>query len=154
MAFREKILWSSLLTTLAIWGRYFTGFVGALRAGRFDQGAAVGSFIQAVFLIVVVQIVAAIVIAIASGREASAPADDREKAFALAAYRPAYFVLSGCVVTLMIAGPVLLRIADAWSPVPPAGMAPVLLGNALLLSLVLAELVHGGWQLFRYRMGG
>lgn len=154
MAFREKITWSSLLTTLVIWGWYFTGFVTALRAGHFDQGAAVGSFIQAVVLIVIVQIVTSIVIAITSGREASAPADDREKAIALSAYRPAYFTLSACVVTLMVAGPILLRIANEWSPTPPADLAPVLLGNALLASLVLAELVHGGWQVIRYRMGG
>ena len=154
MAFREKITWSSLLTTLVIWGWYFTGFVAALRAGHFDQGAAVGSFIQAVALIVIVQIVTSIVIAITSGRDAAAPADDREKAIALSAYRPAYFTLSACVVTLMVAGPILLRIANEWSPTPPADLAPVLLGNALLASLVLAELVHGGWQVIRYRMGG
>lgn len=154
MAFREKIIWSSLVTTLAIWGWYFTGFVTGLRAGHFDQGTAVGSFIQAVVLIVIVQVAAAIVLAIISGREASAPADDREKAIALSAYRPAYLVLSGCVVTLMVVGPILLRIANEWTPAPPADLAPVLLGNALLAALVLAELVHSGWQVFRYRMGG
>lgn len=154
MAFREKIIWSSLLTTLAIWGWYFTAFVTGLRAGRFDQGTAVGSFIQAVMLIVIVQVAAAILLAIISGREASAPADDREKGIALSAYRPAYFTLSACVVTLMVVGPVLLRIANEWTPAPPADLAPVLLGNALLAALVLAELVHGGWQVFRYRMGG
>src|ERR1044072_4835655 len=120
MASREKITWSSLLTALAIWGWYFTGFVTALRPGRFDQGAMVGSFLQAVVLIVIVQIATSIVVAITSPREASAPADDREKAIALSAYRPAYFVLSACVVTLMVLGPILLRIANEWTPTPPA----------------------------------
>jgi hypothetical protein len=154
MAFREKILWSSLAITLGIWGWYFAGFVGALKAGRFDQGAATGAFIQAVVLLVAIQVVAAIVIAIATGRDAGAPADAREKAFALEAYRPAYIVLSACVVTLMGAGSVLLRIANEWHPAPPPGMAPVLLANALLASLVLAQLVHSGWQIARFRMGG
>lgn len=154
MAFREKMLWASLATTLAIWGWYFAGFVADLGAGRFDQGAATGSFVGTVVLLVVVQIAVAIAAAVFAGRDAQAPADDRERAFALAAYRPAYFVLSAAVVTLMLAGPVLLRIANEWTPAPPPGMAPVLLGNALLLALVLAELVHSGWQIIRFRMGG
>ncbi len=154
MAFREKILWSSVVITLALWGWYFAHFIAAMRVGRFDQGAEVGNFLQIVFLLIVVQAVTAAAIAIASGRDASRPADDREKAIALSAYRPAYFVLSAAMVTLMGAGPVLLRIANEVSPAPPAGMLPVLLGNACLLSLVLAGLVHSGWQIVRYRMGG
>ena len=154
MAFREKIIWSTLVITLAIWGWYFAGFVTALQAGQFDQGAATGRFIVTVVLELIVQAGAAIVIAVSSGKAATRPPDDREKAFSLSAYRPAYIVLSACVVTLMLAGPILLRIANEWQPTPPAGLAPVLLGNALLASLVLAQVTHSGWQVLRYRMGG
>ena len=154
MAFREKMLWASLAATLGIWGWYFVRFVRALQAGNYDQGAATGDFISTVALVVVVHIVAAIVLAVVTGKEAGATADDREKAFALSAYRPAYYALSSAVVMLMLAGPVLLRIANEWQPAPPAGLAPVLLGNALLAALVLAELVHSGWQIVRFRMGG
>lgn len=154
MAFREKMLWASASATLLLWGWYFARFVTQLREGRFDQGVAVGDFVGTLILLVAVQIVAAIVLAILSGREAIAPADDREKAFALGGYRLAYFVLASLVVMLMLAGPVLLRIANEWTPAPPRGMAPVLLGNALLLALVAAELAHSGYQLFRYRRGG
>ncbi|MCW3845762.1 hypothetical protein OF829_00815 [Sphingomonas sp. LB-2] len=154
MAFREKMLWASMAATLGIWGWYFIRFARALKAGNFDQGAATGDFVMTVALVVGVHIVAAIILAVITGKEAGAPADDREKAFALSAYRPAYFTLSSAVVTLMLAGPVLLRIANEWQPAPPHGLAPVLLGNALLASLVLAELVHSGWQIARFRMGG
>lgn len=154
MAFREKMLWASMIATLGIWGLYFLRFVQEIRAGHFDQSAATGDFIQTVGLIVAVHVIAAIVLAVISGKEANAPADDREKAFALAAYRPAYFTLSAAVVTLMITAPVLLRIASEWRPAPPPDLAPVLLGNALLAALVLAEIVHDAWQLARYRMGG
>jgi hypothetical protein len=154
MAFREKMLWASLILTLGIWGWYFARFAGAFRAGIFDQGAATGDFATSVFLIVVVQVVAAILIAIFTGRSADAPADDREKGFALAAYRPAYLVLVMGVVMLMLSGPVLLRIANEWQPAPPPGLAPILLGNALLFVLVLAEIVHSAYQIVRFRMGG
>lgn len=154
MAFREKILWGSLAVTLGIWGWYFTRFVGALKAGNFDQGAATGDFAMSVVLIVVVQIVAAILIAIFTGRDADSLADDREKQFALAAYRPAYLTLCMGVVMLMLSGPVLLRIANDWQPTPPPGLAPILLGNGLLFVLVLGEVVHTIAQLIRFRLGG
>lgn len=154
MAFREKMLWASLAGTLGIWGWYFAHFTAALSAGNFDQGEATGNFAMSVVLIVVVQIAAAIVIAIATGREAGAPADDREKSFALAAYRPAYLTLCMGVVMLMLSGPVLLRIANEWQPAPPPGLAPILLGNGLLFVLVLGEVVHSIAQLIRFRMGG
>ena len=154
MAFREKMLWVSASATLLLWGWYFAHFVTQVRAGSFDQGAAVGNFIMTIVLLIAVQGIAGIVLAIMSGREAGAPADDREKAFALGGYRVAYFVLASLVVMLMLAGPVLLRIANEWTPALPPGIAPVLLGNALLLALVAAELAHSGYQLFRYRRGG
>jgi len=153
MSFREKMLWASLVATLGIWGWYFARFVGAFNARIFDQGAATGAFIQTVMLVVIVHIVAAIILAVITGREAGAPADDREKSFALAAYRPAYLTMCMGVVMLMLSGPVLLRIANEWQPAPPAGLAPILLGNGLLFVLVLGEVVHSIAQLIRFRMG-
>ena len=154
MAFREKMLWASLVVTLGIWGWYFARFARAMKAGIFDQAAATGDFAMTVVLIVIVQIVAAIVVAIVTGRSTDALADDREKGIALAAYKPAYLTLTMGVVMLMLSGPVLLRIANEWQPAPPAGLAPILLGNGLLFVLVLGEVVHSIAQLIRFRMGG
>ena len=122
MAFREKTLWASLASTLAIWGWYFAGFAGAVRASRYDQAAETGNFITAIFLIVVVQIIMAVALALSSGKEADAPADDREKAIALLGYRSAYIALMLIVVMLMITGPILLRMAYQWNPAPPPGI--------------------------------
>ncbi|MBX3563952.1 MAG: hypothetical protein KF730_05165 [Sphingomonas sp.] len=154
MAFREKMLWASLASTLAIWGWYFWGFAGAVRAGRFDQAMETGDFILAIVLLVIVHIVLAVVLALMSGRDAQSPADDREKAIALLGYRSAYVTLSLIVVMLMITGPVLLRIAAEWTPAFPHGMAPVLTGNTLLAALVIAEVANSVTQLIRFRMEG
>ncbi|MES2987158.1 MAG: hypothetical protein V4808_04560 [Pseudomonadota bacterium] len=153
MAFREKTLWASLAGTLAIWGWYFWGFAGAVRAGRFDQAAETGNFILAIILIVLVQIVLATTLALSSGREANAPADDREKVIALHGYRSAYFALMLIVVMLMITTPILLRIAYDWTPAPPPSMAPVFMGNALLAALVIAEIANAVTQIIRFRKG-
>ena len=154
MAFREKMVWGSAITTLAIWGWYFLGFVNDLRAGTLDQGEATGDFASTVVLLVIVQMAVAIALSIAQWRDSQRPADDRERAIALYAYRAGHFTLSACVVMLMLAGPILLRVANEWTPAPPPGLTPVLLGNTLLFSLVLAELVYSAAQLIRYRLGG
>ncbi len=154
MAFREKMLWSSLVATLAIWGWYFMALLGALRADRVDFGQAAGRFVLAIVLIVAVQVVVAIALAITSPREANAPADDRERGFALSAYRAAFVVLSGQIVIVMLATPVIVPVALATLEGEPATIASVVLGNAMLFSVVIAELVHSGWQIVRYRLGG
>lgn len=153
MAFREKALWASAVLTLLIWARYFWDFVATVRAGDLDLESAIGSFVGTVITLAVVLVIAEVAIAIAAGRAAELPADDREKAYAVAAYRPAYLTLITGVVVLMLASPVVLRLAEADRIALPAGAAPILFANALLLVTVVAELVHAGAQLIRYRHG-
>ena len=154
MSYREKALWVSLATMLLVWGSYFTGFVRDWQAGQIDQGRITGEFAAAVALIVVIQVGVAIVLSILAGREADEPADDRERGFALSAYRPAYILLVVLVVCIMLTAPVALRVLEEGRQTLPPGVAPVLLGNALLAALVLSETVHAGWQLIRFRRGG
>ncbi|WP_157073672.1 hypothetical protein [Sphingomonas soli] len=153
MAFREKMLWTSLASTLAIWGWYFAGFADAVRASRYDLAAETGNFVTAIILIVVVQIIMAAALALTSGREANAPADDREKTIALLGYRSAYIALMLIVVMLMITTPILLHIAYEWTPAPPPSMAPVFMGNALLAALVTAEVANAVTQIIHFRRG-
>lgn len=153
MAFREKMLWWSVATTVAIWGWYFWGFVRALEGPRFNVGAELGSFILAVIALTVVQIVVAIVLAISSPADASAPADDRDREFALLAYRPAFITLSVLVATLTVVAPLTMTTAPAWLGGEPDSLVPIMISNALLLSLVIAELVRAATLLFLYRRG-
>jgi hypothetical protein len=153
MTFREKMLWGSLAATIAIWGWYFWGFVSALKGPTFDAGAEVGSFIFAIVALIVVQIVVAVVLAISSPAEASAPADDRDREFALLAYRPAFITLSALVATLTVVAPLTVATAPAWLDGKPTSVVPIVISNALLLSLVIAELVRSGTLVFLYRRG-
>lgn len=153
MALREKALWTSLAAILLIWGWYFLSFASAFRAGRFDQAAETGNFIIAVVLIVFVQIVTAIILAIRSGGDGVSPADDRERHFALLGARAGYAVLGAIIVTLMLSAPILLRMALEWRPALPNALAPILLGNALLAAIVLADVTSTATQLYRFRKG-
>jgi hypothetical protein len=154
MAFREKVAWSSLASTLLVWGWYFATLVAGLRGGGADFGDFAGRFVLAVILLVVIQIVAAIVLAILSPREADAPPDIRERGFALKGYRNAYFVLSALVVTTMIAAPLIVHVGPALLKGDPADVTAILIGNAILFAIVLAEVVQTGTQIFLFRRGG
>ena len=153
MAFREKMLWGSTATTVVIWGWYFLGFVSALQAPVFDVGAEVGKFIFAVVALTVVQVVLAIGLALSSPRDAQAPADDRDREFALVAYRAAFVTLSTLIATLTVVAPLTMATAPAWLGGKPMALVPIVISNALLLSLVIAELVRSATQIFLYRRG-
>ena len=154
MTFKEKVLWASLATTIGVWGWYFAGFVAALAAPHFDPGAATGRFLGAVFLLVVIQVVAITAISIWTPKEAGAPADDRDREFARRAYVPAFVTLSALVATLTVVAPMTIMTAPAWLGDRPAITVAIVISNALLLSLVLAELVRSGTQILLYRRGG
>jgi hypothetical protein len=139
MTFREKMLWGSLAATIAIWGWYFWGFVSALKGPTFDAGAEVGSFIFAIVALIVVQIVVAVVLAISSPAEASAPADERDRAIARRSATKAYYLLMAGMIMVGIVMPFSYR---GWS-----------ITNAALLALVIADMVRYGAIIVDYRRG-
>lgn len=151
MALREKALWASLSAVLFIWGWYFLQFIAAFRFGRFDQAAETSNFIIAVILIVIVHIISATTLTIRSGHDGESPADDREREIALLGSRAGYTVLSLLIVMMMLSSPVLLRIALEWRPALPTAIAPILLGNALLAAILIADIAATVTQLYRFR---
>lgn len=154
MAFRERVAWTSLLITLAVWGWYFATLVAGMRGGGEMFGEVAGRFVLAVILIVVIHVATAIVLAIASPREADAPADARERGFALEGYRAAYFTLTTLVVVTMLAAPLIVRVGPALLRGTPADVTAILIGNAILFALVMAEVVQHAVQIVRFRIGG
>ena len=63
MSFREKTAWISLLTTLVVWGYYFTVLLRALSAGNADGGNLMGMFVGCVVLLIAMQIVFGVIAA-------------------------------------------------------------------------------------------
>lgn len=149
MSHREMSVWASLLITLAIYGTFFFSTItGAVRGA--DQ---IGLLISLVILQVVVEIVIQIALAILRRPE---HADERDAAIGLRSYRNAYFVLMAGVATVTIAYVGWGGVAS----VPEAAAAGVrgpsvaLVGNALLLCFVAAEIAHALTQVVLYRKGG
>ena len=154
MSFREKTLWVSMLAVAGIWGAYLFDIGTLLARGTVDAEQAYGGFVRSVVLLVLVEIVAVIVLAVVAPADADAPIDARDRDFAASAAVHAYNLLSACVVIVMLATPVALRLAPRYLTGDPATVNAVVIGNALLLSLALAHLLHCGWQITRYRREG
>jgi hypothetical protein len=142
MSFREKTAWVSLLTTVGVWGSYFWIIGGGLLARGTLKGlpvSTVGLFIGGVVVIVIVQIVLAIIVAIASGKAADTPMDEREQLIDLKAARAGFYALNGAVFC----------VSALWL----AGASPLVMANGILLAMVVGEVVHSGGKIIAYRRG-
>lgn len=142
MPFREKSAWISLITTVGLWGAYFWS-VGRYLLDRGSLGGlpvdTVGWFVGTLVLIVIVQIILAIVMAIVSGKRAEAPMDEREQLIDLKAARAGFFALNAAVIC----------VSGLWI----LGASPLVMANGILLSMVIAEVVHSGGKIIGYRRG-
>ncbi|MCW3835461.1 hypothetical protein ACFQ1E_07015 [Sphingomonas canadensis] len=137
MAFREKIAWLTLLAMLIAYSIYF-----GLILSRPEPPTMLGIIwlfgtISLAQLVVV--IAGSIAIAVLSGREARARADERERAIARRGARAAYYVL---MAGMILAGVVMPFSEPPWKIV-----------NTALLALVIAEAVNNIVVLMSYRRG-
>ena len=151
MSYREKVQWVSLVTGLLVWSIYFARFAMSLAAGKPAPGEALGGFVGAVIVLVVLQIAAFIAIAVHRPSEAELPADPREREIEGRAGIAGYIVLCVTVFTVLIATPLLTVSAPAALGQPGGATAAMLVGNALLAALVIASVVHSIWQIVLYR---
>ena len=137
MSFREKSAWITLVTVLLCFGSYF----GSIATGHITGHglSSMLTLIACVISLVVLQVVAHILVAVTSPKEARAPRDERERLIQGRAHSLGYYVLSGLVLTLFI--PVHL------------GHSAIDIANFALLSLVLTTLAVSGAQIVMFRRG-
>lgn len=138
MSFREKSAWIALLAHGGVFGAYFAALWQAWDPA-YGQRLSIGLLMAAMFSFVIVVTALTIVAALMNPKAANAPADERERLIELKAERAAAYTLSTGVL-LSMTGLLL-------------GFNGFLIANALLASLVAAELVKAGWQIAAYRAG-
>jgi hypothetical protein len=135
MSFREKSAWISLLTMIAIYGFYFWSVIHAPHPGHIHFGG----LLQTIIALVFVQVVLSIAVAIFKPGEAKAQRDERDQLIDLRATRVAYAGLATGVVVACFFG--------AFDP-------PIVFNtNALLFTLVAAEILRSAGQIVQYRRG-
>lgn len=137
MPFKEKIAWISVVSTILVWGAYF-GFLLA-SAMHFPGPVYVVGFVGAAALQTIIVIIASIVTAIMSPKDAGAGADERDKEISRRAYAIAYPVLLSLVVLVAVSMHFGVR---------AVGMTYEIMG-----AIVIAEIVHYGAQIVGYRRG-
>lgn len=138
MTFREKIDWLTLGAIALAFGWYAVAFPWGLR-GTPALAAQGGMLLVVAIAMTLALTIAAIALAIHRPRDANAPADERDRDITRKAATRAYYV--------MIVGATCCFAVGYWV----GDLAAVL--NALLGTVVLAELVRLASQVASYRLG-
>ena len=148
MSAQETSVLLSLVSTVIIYAIFFTCTASGAVQGADQVGLIVGLVIAQVVALVSIQIALAI-------WRGTQKADERDALIEVRSFRNAYVVLTSSVSIVTIG--YLLWGGIAGEPEAlAAGVAPpsvALVGNAILLCFVLAEIAKSGTQLVLYRKG-
>jgi hypothetical protein len=154
MSFREKSAWISTAATLVVWGWYFVNVFRAVAGGEPDGERLLALFVGCVVLNVVIEVVLAIAVSALAPRQASAPADERERLIGLKATGFAYHVVVLGVLGVALAAPFLGHAAPILFPGDPLADVALVAANGILFAVVAAELVRSAGQIVLFRRGG
>lgn len=138
MAFKEKIAWAALISTLVIWGAYFSLVVAHGGSGH-PRVSLMVAFIACAVLQAVVMAGVATLAAILSPGDANAPADERDRAISRRATSFAYYFVLSAIFALIV--------------VLHMGMTIIQTIFTLFAIVVVAEAIHYGAQVIGYRRG-
>lgn len=134
LTFREKSLWATLVSTIAIYVHYFWRVV---QIGDGDPVRLGVLFAGTVAVMIAVQVVVHAALAIHRRPERL---DERDHRIALRATRIAYYVMMTGVWGAL--GVAAMSLGTFW------------LAHTALLAIVLGEVTRSGVQIFYYRRGG
>lgn len=140
MSYREKSVWIALLLDLGIYGYYAWSLYEVIQSGQIGTFEYFNLLITLVIILVIATIILEAIVAGASPRESTAPADEREKLIALKATNVAY--------TLMV-----IAALNAAGFTADGRVSPFYIANGLFLAVVFAEIVRNVLQIVRFRRG-
>ena len=137
LSFREQSAWISLLAYAGLYGYYFVTLFRAIAAGRAGTFQYGPLLVRVMVLLVVIEVVLQVAISLRSPKEATAPADEREREIALKATHVAFHVVMIGAATICAA------IA--------LGAPAIYTTNGLFLAIVLAEVARNTSQVVSFR---
>ena len=139
MSFREKIHWVTLVTMIAAFGWYFLAYPWGIAASPAGLWASAGMLLPVAIAIIVAMTIASAWMAIRTPAEANLKEDERDRSIH---YRGTHYAYYPLVVGIWVNIFLIF-----WG----IGQAQQL--NLMIATLVVAELVRIGTQLFLYRRG-
>lgn len=139
MAFREKIHWVTLVTMAAAFGWYFLVYPWQIADSPAGVWATAGLLVPVTIAIIVAMTVATAFLAIRNRAEVDLKEDERDRSFHMRGTHYAYYPLVvGIWITIFLI---------FW------GVSQAQQLNLMLATLVTAEIVRIGTQLYLYRRG-
>ncbi len=139
MTFNEKMHWASFLALIAAFGWYFLSYPYQIINAPAGIMAVAGMLVPVTIIIIAVMTATAVILAIHSPKEANMQRDERERTIHIRGTHLAYYPLVLGVWGNMIAMFYHLSVATHL--------------NILIATVVTAELIRVGSQLFFFRRG-
>lgn len=139
MSFREKTHWAAFLALAVAFGWYFLAYPWAMVSTDAGVAAVAGMLVPVTIIIVAVMAVTAAFFAIKAPIEANLKEDEREHSIHIRGTHLAYYPL--------VLGAWINMIAIFYR------LSPGVYLNMLIATVVIAELVRVGSQLYFYRRG-
>lgn len=153
MSFEEKSTWISLVSTVLIFGYYF---VNVLNLGELPvteaKLAAGGLLLQAVVLIVIVEMIFQGILAATNHQAAKLGSDERDKLYQYKANNIGYTVLV-TVVMITLGRILILEFNPSFDEQNSSLQIPLLTAHILMFSFILSEVARFSCQLYYYRKG-
>ena len=154
LSFKEKSIWISLVSTLAIFGYYFYNIL--MLSGmpvEVAKLAALGLLIRTIIFSVIVEAVFQGMLAATNYKAAELGADEREKLIEFKGNAWGYCVLVTGV--MIVIGHILLQEQGLGFIVSAERLAiPLLTAHLLMFTFIISEVARFSGQLFYYRRGG
>jgi len=139
MSFREKIHWVAFLSLILGFGWYFMSYPWAVANTHGGMLTAVWMLIPTTIIFLVPMVAGTVWFTIRTPKEANLKEDEREKTIHLKGTHAAYYPLVLGIWANIFA--LINGLSYGWSV------------NILMATLVLAELIRVGSQLYLYRRG-
>lgn len=139
MSFREKIHWASFFALLVAFSWYFLTYPWNIVGTAAGVGAVAGMLVPVTIIIIAVMAVTTAYFAIRTPKEVNIKEDERERTIHIRGTHLAYYPLVLGVWANMIAMFYRLSIGEHL--------------NMLIATVVVAELIRVGSQLYYYRRG-
>ena len=139
MSFREKTHWAAFLALAVAFGWYFTAYPWAMVSTDAGVAAVAGMLVPVTIIIVAVMAATATFFAIRAPKDANLKEDERERSIHVRGTHLAYYPL--------VLGAWINMIAIFYR------FSPGVYLNLLMATVVVAELVRVGSQLYFYRRG-
>jgi len=139
ISFKEKSIWTSLITTIIVFGYYFTRVFNLLNQTTTDSTNLIVLFIGVVIVMIILEIVSHITLAVIYKKEVNESSDERDKLIELKGIRISYWILIFGIFQAIVS---LLM-----------NKSPLMVANIILLFFVFAQIVGESIKLYYYRKG-